>query len=161
MRRQYSLIAAVLVLSLACAELAPEPVDLDAARNAIMAADKAWSETMGDLEATLSFFAEDARFLPPDAPQANGRAKIDQYFSSMINLPGFSLNWRLNFSDVSGSGDLGYSIGTFEMTVDGADGSPIIRNGKYTTVWKKQEDGQWKAVSDMFNFDSPPSSTED
>ena len=161
LKRQYSLITTLLVLSLGCVGPAPEAVDLDAARNAIMAADKVWSETVGDLEATMSFFAEDARFLPPDAPQANGRAEIEQNMSAMMVVPGFSLNWSANFSDVSGSGDLGYSIGIFEMTVDGPDGTPITRNGKYTTAWKKQEDGKWKAVSDMFNFDSRPSSMED
>ena len=39
--------------------------------------------------------------------------------------------------DVSDSGDLGYSIGTFEMIVDGPGGTPTTRNGKYMTVWKK------------------------
>ena len=161
MKRQYSLITTLLVLSLGCVGPAPEPVDLNAARNAIMAVDKAWSETTADLETMMSFFAEGARFLPPDAPQANGRAEIEQNMSAMMAVPGFVLNWSANFSDVSDSGDLGYSIGAFEMTVDGPDGTPITRNGKYTTVWKKQKDGKWKAVADMFNFDNPPGSMED
>ena len=160
MKRQYSLITTLLVLSLGCAGPAPEPVDLGAARNAIMAADKAWSETTGDLEAMMSFVAGDARFLPPDAPQANGRTEIEQNMSAMMAIPGFVLNWSANFSDVSDSGDLGYSIGTFEMTVDGPDGTPITRKGKYTTVWKKGDDGKWKVAADMFNFDSPPRSMD-
>jgi len=56
---------------------------------------------------------------------------------------------------VSQAGDLGYSIGTLEFTVDDTEGNPVTRNGKYTTVWRKQEDGQWKVVSDTFNFNSP------
>ena len=52
-------------------------------------------------------------------------------------------------------GDLGYSIGTLEVTVNDAEGNPVTRGGKYTTVWRKQKDGQWKVVSDMFNFNSP------
>lgn len=44
------------------------------------------------------------------------------------------------------------------MTVDGPDGSPATRTGAYTTVWKKQNDGQWKVVADIPNFDSPAGS---
>ena len=113
------------------------------------------SDTVGDLDAFMAFFAEDARFLPPDGPQANGRDEIRQSFAELAALPGFSLTWSANFSDVSSSGDLGYSVGTFEMTADGPDGNPATRTGTYATVWKKQNDGQWKVVSDIPNFDSP------
>ncbi len=155
MKRKYFLIATLLVLSVGCEGLTPEAVDVDAERAAILAADQAWSDTVGDLEVFVSFFADDARFLPPDGPQANGRDEIQQSFSALAALPGFSLSWGANFSDVSSSGDLGYSVGTFEMTVDGPDGDPATRTGTYTTVWKKQNDGQWKVVSDIPNFDSP------
>ncbi len=155
METKYFLIATLLILSVGCEEFTPGTVDVDAGRAAILAADQAWSETGGDLEAFISFFAEDARFLPPDGPQANGRDEIRQSFSALAALPGFSLSWSANFSDVSSSGDLGYSVGTFEMTVDGPDGRPATRTGTYTTVWKKQNDGQWKVVSDIPNFDSP------
>jgi ketosteroid isomerase-like protein len=30
--------------------------------------------------------------------------------------------------------------------------------GKYLAVWKKQADGSWKCVADMFNTDLPPAS---
>jgi len=34
---------------------------------------------------------------------------------------------------------------------------PVVDNGKYLTVWKKQADGSWKVLFDMFNTDMPPS----
>ena len=155
MKRKYFLMASLLVLSVGCERLTPGTVDVGAEKTAILAADQAWSDTVGDLDAFVSFFAEDARFLPPDGPQANGRDEIRQSFSMLAALPGFSLTWSANFSDVSSSGDLGYSVGTFEMTIDGPDGNPATRTGTYTTVWKKQNDGQWKVVSDVPSFDSP------
>jgi ketosteroid isomerase-like protein len=30
--------------------------------------------------------------------------------------------------------------------------------GKYLAVWKKQPDGSWLVVADMFNAESPPAS---
>lgn len=58
-------------------------------------------------------------------------------------------------ADVSSSGDLGYSVGTFELTLNDSEGNPVTRKGKYTTVWQKQTDGQWKVVSVTPNLDSP------
>lgn len=160
MQKKYFLMASFLVLSVGCEKFTPEAVDVDTEKAAVLAADQAWSNTVGDLDTFMSFFAEDARFLPPDGPQATGRDEIRQSFSALAALPGFSLTWSANFSDVSGGGDLGYSVGTFEMIVDGPGGSPAARTGTYTTVWKKQNDGQWKVVSDIPNFDSPAGSMD-
>ena len=49
------------------------------------------------------------------------------------------------------SGDMGYLIGTYEMTLK--DGSKD--KGKYCEVWKKQADGKWKVSTDMFSSDLP------
>ena len=149
----FALTMAILVIG--CAPESGEPIDLDAERLAILDADRAWSETPPDVEAFVSVFADGGRFLPPEAPEAHSREDIQKTASELFSLPGFSVSWSPNFAGVSQAGDLGYSIGTFELTVDDAEGNPVTRNGKYTTVWRKQEDGQWKVVSDTFNFNSP------
>ena len=149
------------ILVVGCAPDSGEPIDLDAERIAILDADRAWSETPPDVEAFVSFFADGGRFLPPEAPEAHSREDIQKTASGFFSLPGFSVSWSPNFAGVSQAGDLGYSIGTLELTVDDAEGNPVIRNGKYTTVWRKQEDGQWKVVSDTFNFDSPAPTSGD
>ena len=130
-------------------------VDLEAARAEILDADRAFSEAAANVEGFTSFFAPDARLLAPDGPQADGVAAIGEAYSELSSLPGFSLSWQANYAEVASSGDLGYSVGTFVMNMDGPDGSPITRTGKYGTVWKKQDDGQWKVIMDAPNFDSP------
>ncbi len=50
---------------------------------------------------------------------------------------------------------MGYTIGTYELTVE-QDGAPMVTVGKYVTLWKKQADGSWKVVVDCFNADGPP-----
>ncbi|MFB3061080.1 MAG: DUF4440 domain-containing protein [Candidatus Binatia bacterium] len=149
------------VLVVGCAPESGGPIDLDAERLSVLEADRAWSETPPDVEAFVSGFADGGRFLPPEAPEAHSREDIQEVVSGMFSPPGFSLSWSPNFAGVSQGGDLGYSIGTFEFTVDDAEGNPVTRNGKYTTVWRKQEDGQWKVVSDTFNFDSPAPTSGD
>ena len=133
----------------------PEPIDLEAEKSAILEADRAWSETPPNVESFVSFFAEGARFLPPDAPLAVGAEEIAQTASQLFTAPGFSLTWDATMADVSNGGDLGYSVGTFELSMNDSEGNLVTRKGKYTTVWQKQTDGQWKVVSDTPNFDSP------
>lgn len=130
-------------------------VDLEAARAAILEADRAFSESAGSVGGFVSFFAPEARLLTPDGPQANGVAAIQEAYSELASLPGFSLSWQANFAEVATSGDLGFSVGTFVMNMDGPDGNPVTRTGKYGTVWAKQDDGEWRVVLDAPNFDSP------
>jgi quercetin dioxygenase-like cupin family protein len=69
----------------------------------------------------------------------------------MSATPGFSLQWTPGKGDVSASGDLGYTAGTYASTMGGAS-----EQGKYVTVWKKQSDGKWKVSDDIFNADAAP-----
>ena len=161
MKTSHLIALTMTILVVGCAPDSGEPIDLDAERLAILDADRAWSETPPDVEAFVSVFADGGRFLPPEAPEAHSREDIQEAVSGMFSLPGFSLSWSPNFAGVSQAGDLGYSIGTFEFTADDAEGNPVTRNGKYTSVWRKQEDGQWKVVSDTPNFDSPAPTSGD
>ncbi len=154
-RTFHLIVLTVTTLLVGCAPESGEPIDLEAERAAILDADRTWSETPPEVEAFVSFFSDDAHFLPPEAPEVLSREDIQKWVSGLFSLPGFSLSWSANFADVSQAGDLGYSIGSFELKVDDAEGNSVTRNGKYTTVWRKQEDGQWKVVSDTFNFNSP------
>ena len=63
--------------------------------------------------------------------------------------------WHATKADVARSGDLAYMIGTYELSLNDASGKPVHDRGKYAEVWKKQTDGQWKVVADMFNSDLP------
>ena len=160
-KTSHLIVLTVTISLVGCAPESGEPIDLEAERSAILDADRAWSETPPEVEAFVSVFADGGRFLPPEAPEAHSREDIQKIASGLFSLPGFSVSWSPNFAGVSQAGDLGYSIGTLELTVDDAEGNPVTRNGKYTTVWRKQEDGQWKVVSDTFNFDSPAPTSGD
>lgn len=98
---------------------------------------------------------EDATLLPPDAPLAEGREAIRGVIEMLEGMPGFSVSWAPVAADVGSGGDLGYTRGTYEMTMDGPDG-PMTIVGKYLTIWKKRADGTWMMTADMFNADAPP-----
>jgi ketosteroid isomerase-like protein len=67
--------------------------------------------------------------------------------------PNASLQWQPVKIDVAASGDLGYTVGTWQLTGKNHKGEPVSMKGKYMTVWKKQADGAWKVVADMGNAD--------
>lgn len=135
--------------------VASEAVDVEAERTALLDADRAWSQTPPDVESFVDFFADDAHFLTPEGPTAVGQAEIREAVSSMFATEGFSLTWEPTEAVVSESGDLGYTVGTFELTMNDPDGNAVTREGKYLSTWRKQEDGQWKVTVDAPNFNAP------
>jgi len=122
---------------------------------AIRKLDKEWSVAAGskDVDKTVSFYADDASALPFNAPIANGKDQIRQVWVHLTSLPGFALSFGPTKIEVAKSGDLAYDVGTFELKTNDAQGNTTTEVGKYTVVWKKQADKQWKAVIDMFNTD--------
>jgi ketosteroid isomerase-like protein len=125
--------------------------------NAIRQADLEWSKAAAakDVEKVVSYYAEDGAAYPPNAPVAAGKQAIKVAWTGMVNLPGFGISWAPSRVDVAKSGDLGWSTGTYNMTLN-VPGMPANDHGKYVVVWKKQQpEGAWKAVADIFNSDVP------
>jgi ketosteroid isomerase-like protein len=57
--------------------------------------------------------------------------------------------WEPAFADVSRSGDLGYTYGTYRIASKDAP-SKIMESGNYYRMWKKQS-GKWLVVADLTN----------
>ena len=129
------LAALITVVDCASPPPAPPPVDLNAARQEILDADEAWSETVADVDQFVTFFADEAVFLPFEAPRVDGVEGIREFATTMFEMPGFGISWRATSAHVSEDATLGHSIGTFEMTLDDAEGNPTSIEGKYLTVW--------------------------
>jgi uncharacterized protein (TIGR02246 family) len=147
---------ALLSLTLACRPQAP-PDTRAADESALKDLDAQWSKAAAakDLESTVSYYAEDAALMPPNAPIATGAEAIRSVWKNMIGSPGFAVDWKATRTEVARSADLAYLIGTYELTVNDASGKPVNDRGKYVEVWRKQPDGKWKTVADMFNSDLP------
>lgn len=145
--RQYVFVAAIMA---ACAAGCGPSVNVEQERGALLALDREWSQTTKDTDKFLSYFAPDASAYPQGMPISTGAAAIRETFTQLSSIPGFSLSWTATKADVSAAGDLGYTTGTYEMSATG-----IAEKGKYVTTWKKQPDGAWKVVEDIFNADAP------
>jgi uncharacterized protein (TIGR02246 family) len=162
MRRLYlmAILAASLVvmgLALACQQAPPPslPDTRTADERAIREADAEWSKAAAakDAVAYVSFCADDALSLPPNAPMLTGKESIRKGLSEEMANPGFALSFQSGKVEASRGGDLAYEVGTYQHTFNDPKGKPVTDRGKYVTVWKKQPDGKWKAVADIFNSD--------
>jgi ketosteroid isomerase-like protein len=73
---------------------------------------------------------------------------------------GTTLTWTPIKAEMSASGDLGYTYGNYIFTAKNKDGKVVVNHGKYTSIWRKQKDGQWKVVVDMGNSSPEPKSAK-
>jgi uncharacterized protein (TIGR02246 family) len=138
----------------ACTQQHPDTRATD--ERAIRDADSAWSAASAakDLDRYLFYFAPEASIFPPNSPIITGLEAIRKAGVQYFATPG-NMSSKTAKVDVSRGGDFGYSSGTYEYTFKDAKGKPVIDRGKYLTVWKKQPDGNWKAVADIYNSDLP------
>jgi ketosteroid isomerase-like protein len=147
MRHSLWLIGAAVLLTVACGRSA----NVEQERAALLQRDRDWSQTTKDTDKFLSYFASDASAYTPGMPIAKGSDAIRTAWAGMSSAPGFAISWTATKSEVSASGDIGYTAGTYELSMSSL---PAPEKGKYVTVWKKQSDGQWKVIEDIFNADS-------
>ena len=110
----------------------------------LVAADRAFlaDTTEHGLEGWLSWFAEDAIVLKVDGAAVRGSAELHDYYARLPGFPPAGFRWDPKRSGVAGSADLGWTAGTY-ATAQEKDA------GRYLTVWVKQEDGSWKALTDL------------
>lgn len=121
--------------------------------------DAKWSAAAGakDIDKTVSYYSEDAVVMPPNAPSATTRETIRSAWKEMLATPGAAISWKATKAEVAQSGDLGYVSGTYEQTMIDANGEPVKDRGKYVEIFRKQADGTWKVVVDIWNSNLPAS----
>jgi len=149
------LLAVVLVAALAGGlSLAKRKAD---GPEALMKADMDFDRVTAEkgVDGWVSFFAADGMQLTPEG-NIKGHEAIRAYMGPAFARPGFSLRWKPTLADIAGSGDLGYTTGTYESRGTDAQGNPVVRTGRYVSIWKKQKDGGWKVVLDTGAPDAPP-----
>ena len=132
----------------------------------VSASPQATANTMRQLEADfmkaaaehgsagyMSYYADDAVELPNGGPVIEGKLNVAKGMG-FLDDKNNSLTWTPVGADISASGDLGYTYGTYEFRSRDKDGKVTVEHGKYTSIWKKQKDNNWKVVLDMGNASS-------
>jgi ketosteroid isomerase-like protein len=76
-------------------------------------------------------------------------------FGSVMSTPRFALTFRSDKVVVGKAADLAHTQGRYHLTIDDAQGGPVTDTGKFVVVWRKQPDGSWRVLADIFNSDIP------
>jgi ketosteroid isomerase-like protein len=101
----------------------------------------------------IAFYAENAQLLLPDRPAISGRANIRDAWQASLDTGLCDL--RLETLQVGISADLAYAIGTYRWAVVSAAGERVEDGGKYLAVYRRQADGLWRAVANVFSRAQP------
>jgi uncharacterized protein (TIGR02246 family) len=156
--------ATMLAAGLTACNQAPAPTanagasNHDADVQAIRDNEKQWNQDfVGKDPAKLAgYYADDAVLMTPGAEPASGKAAIQKRVEELVKDPAMSLQFQSATVDVASSGDLGYSRGSYTMTMtDPKTKKPINDHGSYVTEYRKQADGSWKAIADVVVSEVP------
>jgi ketosteroid isomerase-like protein len=128
-------------------------------REALLTADRAFALATAQkgLEGWVGAFAEDGFLVAPEGPLTPGLSGVRATMAPFFADPSSSLAWTPEQAEVAASGDLGYTIGSYERHTKDASGQTIVRTGRYLTIWRKEKNGSWKVAVDIGNAAQPRS----
>ena len=110
-----------------------------------------------DADKVASHYADDAVLMTPGGSPVNGKDLIAKSAKEMVADPALSLTFQASKVEVAKSGDIGYTLGSYKMTMTNpATHKPMDDHGSYVTTYRKQADGSWKAVADIATSEVPP-----
>ena len=141
----------LIIFIVACTET---KVDLKTEEAAIIKADSIWSALSAegkDIDKILSYWAEDAVIIPPGQPVVKGKEALRKFVEESFKIPGFSISWKSSDVKLSPDGKLAYLYAENMTTINDSTGNKILMPGRGYSIWRKEPDGSWKCVVDIFN----------
>jgi len=129
-------------------------MNLENEKQRILQRDAEWSTVASegrDIERIVSFWTGDAIVIPPGFPPIVGKEALREYVRMSLQIPGFRISWKSTDVQVSPDGRLAYLLARNSVTMNGADGKPIMMNGRAVTIWRREEDGEWRCAVDIWN----------
>jgi uncharacterized protein (TIGR02246 family) len=152
MQKQLALL--MLTLLAACSATMQSYGDAD---SAIRAADPEFAAAMNrtDMPTVMTYYADDAVLLPPNAPAVHGKAAIQSFWTSLLSSAKFRVT--LTPDTILHSGDLATEVGHYDLAITPPSGGASMQDkGKYSVTWRRDADGRWRIAVDMFSSDNPP-----
>lgn len=161
-RLQRAVLLGILVLGLSTACRPKDKGSMDAGAPAglspadearIRSVDSAFmaAANAGDADAVAAVYASDGALLAPNLPPQRGRDAIKAFWGGFLDA--YHVRFEVASDTIEGRGDLAYNRGHYRFTaVPRAKGAPgVADEGKFIEILKKQPDGSWKYVLDMYS----------
>jgi uncharacterized protein (TIGR02246 family) len=153
---KWTVVIAIASIILSCSQ---EKVNTKAEAEKVMQLSKDWSKaaSTGDVNKTVSYWADDAILISEGMPVLKGKEAIKKMVEGSFKMPGFRISWEPQEVVVSESGDMAYIIENSQVSYSDSTGKSITQNNKAVSIWRKQADGTWKNVVDISTPESAPS----
>jgi len=148
------LAVATALLATGCA---PETMDLEAERSALREAAASYhaAATAKNVQQVVALYDETALMVPPNSDLVEGLEGVGNYRFGFIETEGVELSFEILRAEVAQSGDMGWTISLGQITINRPEGPPGRDLVRDFHTWKKQPDGSWKVVVDMWNSGLP------
>ena len=138
----------VLALFVSCKHQ-PSPQEMEQWKSEIMAVEQDFNNMAQEqgLVKAFEFYAAPNGVIRRKNKIVKGPKEIAAWYEKDVQ-PNETLTWKPTFIDVSASGDLAYTYGDFTFTYPDTSGNMKENKGVFHTVWKRQENGEWRYVWD-------------
>jgi ketosteroid isomerase-like protein len=98
-----------------------------------------------------AFYASNAVLMPPNHAAVSGRTAIQEFLQGLMD--GGLTRIKLETAVTASADDLAYGRGRYTLSMSPESGEPVEDVGKYIVVYRRQPNGPWRAVADIFNSD--------
>ena len=140
---KFIILYGIIILATGCSDMCD-----NADKSVLIEADRAFSKMSADkgLYEAFDFYMDDNATMYREGQNPfTGRESIRPILSKNPNA---TLTWEPTSAEIAASGDLGYTLGRWEYTIKDSTGEESKSFGYYVSIWKKQDDGNWKWVFD-------------
>lgn len=158
MRTAQRALGAKVVVALVLAFSAAEATQAQSAEQAALAAIEAFNRQYlkaineGDIDLLASLTTENHMMISSGGQPLVGKAALVRAMTGAFERFDFDETWTPEETVVSG--DLAYQRGTFVVVARPRDGAEASRTqGNFLRIYRRQPDGEWFMVRDMFNSD--------
>ena len=134
----------------------PSQEDIEADIAAVNAVREQEVAAIASGEPNTAYLAADAVLMPPNEPAVSGIDAIDAWVRDFMAQFTATANYTSSEITVSGDWAIEHFAGTLTLTPVGG-GDPMEEVIKGIHVYRREADGSWKMVYDVWNSDAPPS----
>ena len=125
-------------------------IDDEDIRKEIFQTEKAFEKMVSEKGVTEAFyfFADEKAVIKRENDMlVKGKENIKNYYAKKNNET-LVLNWTPDYIEVSTCGTLAYTYGKYFWKIKNENGEVAEYRGIFHTVWKKQDDNNWRYVWD-------------
>ncbi len=112
-------------------------------------------DNASDAAGLASLYTNDAVLMPPNEAAVTGNQAIESWFQTTFDQ--FTTEFTVASEELEVVGDWAFDWGAYMTALTSkAGGEATEDRGKYMVILRKQVDGSWRIVKNIWNSNNPP-----